>query len=245
MARPNKQGLEYFPLDVDFFDDEKIEAISGEFGMKGELATVKLLCAVYRNGYFAIWNDLLKNKLLKRLPGVSPELLEQIVNRLVLWGFFDKSLFDSDKVLTSNGIQKRFFEATKRRKEGLCMQYVINNHPRNELMSTLTPKEKKSKEKKSKELPQQFSLQPPKPNIPTKEQVHEYFVRQGSSKELSERFFGYYDGTGWMKGSSAIVKWTAMADIWIANPLAAEKLSRIPKPTNHLKNIDDQLKDRI
>ncbi len=30
MARPNKQGLDYFPLDVDFFNDEKIEAISGE-----------------------------------------------------------------------------------------------------------------------------------------------------------------------------------------------------------------------
>ncbi len=106
MARPNKTGLDYFPFDVDFFEDEKIEAISGEFGMKGELATIKLLCAVYNNGYFAVWNNLLKMKLLKRLPGISIDLLDQIVNRLVQWGFFEKSLFDSDMVLTSNGILK-------------------------------------------------------------------------------------------------------------------------------------------
>lgn len=116
MARPIKNGLDYFPLDVDFFEDEKIEAISGEFGLKGEIATIKLLCAIYRNGYFILWDELLKMKLLKNLPGISPELLDRIVYRLVLWGFFDKNLFDSVKVLTSKGIQDRFFCATKRRK---------------------------------------------------------------------------------------------------------------------------------
>ncbi|WP_254563185.1 DUF4373 domain-containing protein [Dyadobacter diqingensis] len=127
MAAPNKTGLDYFPFDVDFFEDEKLEAISGEFGLKGEMATVKLLCAVYKNGYFVVWNNLFQMKLLKRLPGITPELLEQIVNRLVLWGFFDKSLFDSAKVLTSKGIQSRYFEATKRRKSTLSLIYVINN----------------------------------------------------------------------------------------------------------------------
>jgi len=115
MARPVKQGLDYFPLDVDFFEDEKLEAISGEFGIKGELTAIKLLCAIYRNGYFVVWCDLLKMKLLKRLPGVSAELIDQIVGRLVRWGFFDKALFDSANILTSTGIQKRFVEATARR----------------------------------------------------------------------------------------------------------------------------------
>ncbi|MCZ3393276.1 DUF4373 domain-containing protein, partial [Enterococcus faecium] len=41
MARPIKQGLDYFPLDVDFFEDEVIDGISGEFGIKGELITIK------------------------------------------------------------------------------------------------------------------------------------------------------------------------------------------------------------
>ena len=40
MARPTKDGLDYFPLDVDVFEDEKIEAIAGEFGLKGEIAVI-------------------------------------------------------------------------------------------------------------------------------------------------------------------------------------------------------------
>ena len=82
MARPNKMGLDYFPFDVDFFNDEKIVAISGEFGIKGEIVVIKLLCAIYRNGYFILWNDLLKFKLLRDLPGVSSSSLPLTCARL-------------------------------------------------------------------------------------------------------------------------------------------------------------------
>ena len=125
MARPNKMGLDYFPFDIDFFEDEKIVAISGEFGIKGEIVTIKLLCAIYKNGYFILWNDLIKFKLLKNLPGVSSELLDSIMNRLVLWGFFDKDLFDSMGVLTSAGIQKRYFKISKRRKSVDDFRYLL------------------------------------------------------------------------------------------------------------------------
>ncbi len=125
MARPNKMGLDYFPFDVDFFNDEKIVAISGEFGIKGEIVVIKLLCAIYRNGYFILWSDLLKFKLLRDLPGVSSELLDSIMNRLVLWGFFDKDLFDSMGVLTSAGIQKRYFKISKRRKSVDDFRYFL------------------------------------------------------------------------------------------------------------------------
>ena len=93
MARPIKHGLDYFPLDVDFFSDEKMYAISGEFGIKGEITTIKLLCAVYRNGYYIEWTEMMKFKLLKELPGVSADLLEQVIKRLVKCGFFDKIMF--------------------------------------------------------------------------------------------------------------------------------------------------------
>ena len=125
MARPNKMGLDYFPFDIDFFEDEKIVAISGEFGIKGEIVAIKLLCAIYKNGYFILWNDLIKFKLLKNLPGVSSELLDSIMNRLVLWGFFDKDLFDSMGVLTSAGIQKRYFKISKRRKSVDDFRYLL------------------------------------------------------------------------------------------------------------------------
>lgn len=127
MARPNKTGLDYFPFDVDFFEDDKIEAIFVEFGIKGEITVVKLLCAIYRNGYFIQWNDRLKIKLLKNLPGVSSELLEQIIKRLVKWDFFNESLFNSASILTSTGIQKRFFSISKRRKQDDDYPYILVN----------------------------------------------------------------------------------------------------------------------
>lgn len=127
MARPTKKGLDYFPFDVDFFSDEKIGAISGEFGIKGEIVVVKLLCAIYRNGYFILWEEALKMKLLRDLPGISLELLERIVNRLVKWGFFEQDLFSTARVLTSKGIQERYFEAIKRRKEMSEYPYILVN----------------------------------------------------------------------------------------------------------------------
>lgn len=115
MARPIKKGIDYFSFDIDFFEDEKIEPISGEFGIKGEIIVIRLLCAVYRNGYFAMWNEQTKMTLANRCK-VSSELVEQVINRLVKWGFIEKTLFDSAKVITSRGIQKRFKEATRKRK---------------------------------------------------------------------------------------------------------------------------------
>lgn len=131
MARPEERGLKYYPFDVDFFNDEKIEAISGEFGIKGEIVAVKLLCAIYRNGYFIEWSDLYKMKLLRNLPGISSELLDAIIRRLVKWGFFNEHLFNSDKILTSTGIQRRYFEAARRRKLSGPFLYVIDKEMMN------------------------------------------------------------------------------------------------------------------
>lgn len=116
MARPKKIGLDYFPFDVDFFDDDKISAVFVQYGIKGEIAAIKLLCAIYRNGYFIEWRDTVRIKMLKELPGISESLLDDIVKGLLKWGFFDKSLFESDAILTSRGIQRRYFSISKRNK---------------------------------------------------------------------------------------------------------------------------------
>lgn len=127
MARPKKQGLDYFPLDVDFFQDEKIVSITGKFGLKGQITVLHLLGAIYRvSGYFLRWDDLTQAKLLAELPGISEQLLDDIVNYLVRWDFFDEVLFCSAKVLTSKGIQKRYFEAVKRRTVQSGLPYLIS-----------------------------------------------------------------------------------------------------------------------
>lgn len=125
MARPRKQGIDYFPLDVDFFSDEKIVCVSGEFGLKGEIALIKLLCAVYRNGYYLLWDDKTRATLLHQLPGVGADMLQQLVLRLVRWGIFSSQLYESDAVLTSAGIQKRFFEVARKRAPQTDYPYLL------------------------------------------------------------------------------------------------------------------------
>jgi len=123
MARPYKTGLDYFSFDVDFFEDEKITAISVEFGIIGEIIAIRLLCAIYRNGYYAKWDTPLKMKIAKS-SGIKPEVIDEVVQKLVKWGFFNESIFESYGVLTSAGIQKRFLESTKRR-SGSIGDYCI------------------------------------------------------------------------------------------------------------------------
>ena len=203
MARPNKIGLDYFPFDIDFFEDEKIEAIFVEFGIKGEITVVKLLCAIYRNGYFILWNDRLKIKLLKNLPGISSELLEQIINRLVKWDFFNESLFNSASILTSLGIQKRYFSVIKRRKQNEDYPYLLINEynkPINVVNNEINVDNNATKKRKGKEKNEILSNESIKKKaasaatLKRKEDFyHSLFPYVGKyGKEMLRSFFDYW-----------------------------------------------------
>jgi hypothetical protein len=109
---------------------------------------------------------------LARLGGLSGGLVDEVVGKLVKYGFFEGSLFSECNILTSKGIQKRFVEAIKRRKNDLCLQYwllndinVCNNPPSTDINVDINPqrKEKEREEKKilcrvsKKKLPDIFS----------------------------------------------------------------------------------------
>ncbi|MCG0942946.1 hypothetical protein IMAU40003_00188 [Lactiplantibacillus plantarum] len=153
MARPVKEGLDYFPLDVDFAVNDKTEAIMGEFGPKGVLFMIYLLSAVYQNGYYLQWNKLKQMQLANRIEGVSPELANQIVNRLIAYGTFSEELFNSAKVLTSQRIQETYEDATKRRKSQKPTKYWINvdiNKDTSVVNVDINPQSKVNKSKSNK-----------------------------------------------------------------------------------------------
>lgn len=117
MARPSKNGLDYFPFDTDFFCDEKIVCVAGEHGDIGWIVALKLLVAIYRNGYWLKWTEAVRYKMLLENGGLSGEKLDAIIGSLLKWGFFDRGLFEKEGVLTSRGIQRRYFSIARRRKE--------------------------------------------------------------------------------------------------------------------------------
>lgn len=117
MARSEDFGLKFWPCDYDIFEDEKIVSLTGEFGSKGESVMFRLLCAIYKRGYFTLWTDMLRKTISMKVPGASESLVEDVVTRLVKWEFFDETLFNTSQVLTSQAIQERYFEAKKRSKK--------------------------------------------------------------------------------------------------------------------------------
>lgn len=114
MPRPIKNGVDYFPLDVHL--DEKFELIEAEFGLTGFAVVVKLLQRIYgQDGYYCEWNDEVALLFGKRI-GLGGSAVSEIVSASIRRGLFDQTLYDRYQILTSVGIQKRYFEAVARRK---------------------------------------------------------------------------------------------------------------------------------
>ena len=114
----NKSGIEYFPLAC-YFDD-KLELIEAEFGLEGIAIVVKLYQRIYGElGYYCDWNDevalLFSRKAcaLKEGRNVVSEVIKSALKR----GIFNEEKYREYSILTSAGIQKRYFEAAKRRTE--------------------------------------------------------------------------------------------------------------------------------
>lgn len=109
-----KPGIDYFPLDVTL--DEKWELIEAEFGLTGFSVVVKLLQRIYGGqGYYCEWTNEVALLFAKRI-GLGGGVVSEIVSASISRGIFDKSIYDKYQILTSAGIQKRYFEAVSRRK---------------------------------------------------------------------------------------------------------------------------------
>lgn len=122
MARPRKQGLDYFPLDVDIKDNAKISMLIAEFGYKGELLYLKVLSYLYaHNGYFVLYcseEERLKlENSVAYITGGSGQsrLLNELVARCVKRGLFDETVFNDLGILTSRRAQETWLEVVRKR----------------------------------------------------------------------------------------------------------------------------------
>lgn len=114
MPRPQKKGLDYFPLDVDFLSDRKIKILKSRYGADGITLYIYLLCEIYRNGYYLKVDDDFYFLIADDL-GMDRNKVQQVLRFLLERSLFDNTLFQSDTVLTSAGIQRRFQLAVKER----------------------------------------------------------------------------------------------------------------------------------
>lgn len=128
MPRPLKQGVSYFPSDVDIYNDFKIMNLLDEFGPIGYLVYDWSIRKIYTNGYYLeldldqlslyftkdIGNKWVKNK----------RLVVQVIHYCADIGLFDKDLLQQN-VMTSAGIQRRYLEITARRQAQGVKKYWL------------------------------------------------------------------------------------------------------------------------
>lgn len=121
-----KSGIDYFPLDVNM--DEKVELIEAEFGLTGFAVLVKLLQRIYGGeGWYVEWTNEVALLFAKRV-GAGGSVVSEIVEASIKRGIFDKTLYDKYQILTSAGIQRRYFEAVSRRKNvKVKTEYLLVN----------------------------------------------------------------------------------------------------------------------
>lgn len=115
MARPEKEGIDYFPLNVNFFDDkENIKPIISQFGADGISLLMYLYCDIYKNGFYTKINDDFFYVASMDLR-MNSNKIRQMLNNFLERSLFDKTLFRTVKVLTAPGIQRRYQLAIKER----------------------------------------------------------------------------------------------------------------------------------
>ncbi len=129
MARPIKDGVSYWPFDVDMLEDRKFKLIRAEFGIKGAYIALVILNSVYKdNGYYKRWDDddcLMMSEDVG--DGCSPQLVRAVLNGCVRRGLFDESRFQMFGILTSAGIQRRFLQMVKNSREKIVFikEYLL------------------------------------------------------------------------------------------------------------------------
>ena len=139
MARPKKQGLDYFTNDVNFYQDIKIRKLIRYKGIQAVPVYHYLLCQIYASGYYLEWDEEIPFVVFEAT-GIEEVTVKDIINYCISIGLFDKTMYDDNKVLTSHGIQERFFAvcaAAKRRLSG-DMPYLLVDGKGNEVISEKT-----------------------------------------------------------------------------------------------------------
>ena len=101
-------------------EENAMEVIEAKYGIKGSAIVLKLLCKIYKERYYILWDE---EQCLIFAYKVGREVqtgeVQGIIVILFIKGILDRSSCQENGILTSENIQKVWMEATKRRKKEL------------------------------------------------------------------------------------------------------------------------------
>ena len=236
MARPLKDGVDYFPKNTDFYNDDKVRLLRAEFGAKGMYLLDYLLCEIYgKNGYFIKWD---KSRCFLVSDGAgcgcSPEYISEFISGALRCSFFDEGVFKVFGVLTSAGIQRRYLRMFGRREQITIIEeyWLLDMNDKNDVPAGVLDKvtlkkvsvcnnpvnvcknsqNKINKNKVNKREGARVCATPP-----TLEQIKD-FLREERIAINAEKFFYYYSAKNWQ----GVSDWKMKAHEWAATEKTSE-----------------------
>lgn len=130
MARPQKEGLDYFSVDCYFSDSVKF--IGAEFGLIGYGCIVRIWQKIYGGkGFYTDWNDDVA-LLFAQENNAGVNVVKEVISACVRRGIFDRGMLARYGILTSEKIQVRYAKATERREpQKIDGRYLLISAPSN------------------------------------------------------------------------------------------------------------------
>ena len=136
MARTPKVGLDYFPLDVAFFEDPKVKKLRRKHGSLGLIIYLNLLCRIYKVVYYLEFSDSeelyydVAEQIFSDKQARDISKIQQVILYIELCGLIKIIRFDNyeKQVITSSGIQKQYISSMEKSKRQIKMEvYRIDN----------------------------------------------------------------------------------------------------------------------
>lgn len=181
MARPKKQGIDYFPFDIDLFQDIKIRKLIKYQSGKAITVYALLLCFIYKDGYYIKWDKELPF-IISEQTGFEEAYISEVINSCLKLGLFNSDLYESDKILTSKGIQDRYRKINDlcRRNGDICEFSLVSSEEIGvSSEETAITSEKSTQRKVNKRKVNNTSPSPPLKGGGRK--------REGESKEINSK----------------------------------------------------------
>lgn len=188
MGRNRRNGLDYFPFDVDLFQDIRIRKLIKYQSGKAVTVYALLLCIIYKDGYYMRWDKELPF-IISEQTGFEEAYILEVINSCLKLGLFSNELYTSDGILTSRGIQERYKKICDLcRRNGEISEFSLISSEEKLISSEEKPvnsaKSTQSKEKKSKEK-EILKKEPPKGGEKEKMKVE--------NEELTDEFKNFLD----------------------------------------------------
>ena len=155
MARPTREGFDYFSLDTTIFtDDSRVRALMYRYQADGFAIYIYLLCRIYReHGYYVVYDEDLEYSIAgdTGVPiGKVRQVMTYLCRRDLLTTVTVEKPLQRVDYLTGTGIQRRFQSMAKSRKREVSVSkelWLLKKEETEPFIKVLSSLEKSGKNK--------------------------------------------------------------------------------------------------